>query len=273
MICLSGRRLRRPSRILLATSRVPCVLAVDAAWGFGKTTFLRIWAQHLRNEGFPVVGFNAWEADFSEDPFLTLSTELTEGLQSGQTKLPRNTIKKVEDASQKVLRWVTPGGIRLAASFVPVVGSEVGDIVASFAEARLSRHSEARTSVKEFRDALQDMAATLSEANGNRPLIVTVDELDRCRPSYAVELLEVAKHLFSVDHIVFVLAINCDQLVHSVKALYGNDFDAEGYLRRFFDVDFRLPNPDRTKFIRSAQAPRNETSGLLQSIARKYKIY
>ena len=65
---------------LLASIEGPCVLAVDAAWGNGKTTFLGMWSQHLRNEGFPVVGFNAWETDFSEDPFIALSTELTEGL-------------------------------------------------------------------------------------------------------------------------------------------------------------------------------------------------
>ena len=76
-----------------------------------------------------------------------------------------------------------------------------------------------------------------------------IDELDRCRPSYAVELLEVAKHLFSVDRIIFVLAVNRDQLAHSVRALYGSDFDAEGYLRRFFDVDFQLPEPNRDAFI------------------------
>ena len=81
-------------------------------------------------------------------------------------------------------------------------------------------------------------------------LIVAIDELDRCRPSYAVELLEVAKHLFSVDRIVFVLAVNLDQLAHSVRALYGSDFDAKGYLRRFVDVDFYLPDPDRDAFIR-----------------------
>lgn len=95
------------------------------------------------------------------------------------------------------------------------------------------------------------MAAALSEANGNRPLMVMIDELDRCRPSYAVEFLEVAKHMFSVDRIVFVLAVNSDQLAHSVRALYGHDFDAEGYLRRFFDVDFRMPEPDRQAFIRA----------------------
>ncbi len=86
-------------------------------------------------------------------------------------------------------------------------------------------------------------------AQKKHPLIVMIDELDRCRPSYAVELLEVAKQLFSVDHVVFVLAVNRSELAHSIKALYGGGFDAVGYLRRFFDVDFRLPEPDRVVFI------------------------
>ena len=46
-----------------------------------------------------------------------------------------------------------------------------------------------------------------------------------------------------------MLAVNHEQLAHAVKALYGNDFDAEGYLRRFFDIDFRLPEPKRDDFI------------------------
>ena len=77
-----------------------------------------------------------------------------------------------------------------------------------------------------------------------------VDELDRCRPSFAVELLEVAKHLFTVDGVVFVIAVNRAELTHSIQALYGKGFDARGYLGRFFDVDFRLPDPDRSRFIK-----------------------
>ena len=113
----------------------------------------------------------------------------------------------------------------------------------------LSTHEKDRQSVAAFKHVLQDMATRLSESSEGRPLIVMIDELDRCRPSYAVQLLEVAKHLFTVDHIVFVLAVNRSELAHSVKALYGGDFDADGYLRRFFDADFRLPHPERGKFI------------------------
>ena len=95
------------------------------------------------------------------------------------------------------------------------------------------------------------MAEAVVESNEQRSLIVMIDELDRCRPSYAVELLEVAKHLFEADHIVFALAVNRTQLEHSIRGLYGSDFDAGGYLRRFLDVDFMLPDPDRNNFLKA----------------------
>ena len=235
----------------------PCVLAVDAAWGTGKTTFLRIWARHLSNQGFPVVEFNAWETDFSGDPFVALSTELTEGLHeyTNTDKSLATKVAETKKGAKEVLRRAVPGVIRVATAGIldlgPIVEKEVGQALASYAEDRLSEYQEAQKSVKAFRCVLQDMAKTL-QSKENRPLIVVIDELDRCRPSYAVELLEVAKHLFSVDYIVFVLAVNRSELTHSIRALYGSGFDAAGYLRRFFDVDFRLPDPERKVFINAA---------------------
>ena len=232
----------------------PCVLAVDAAWGSGKTTFLRIWAQYLRNQEFPVVEFNAWETDFSGDPFVTLSTELTEGLHEyADEPLAKKKIDATKKVAKEVLRRAVPSVIRVASVGIldvsPLLEKEVGQALASYAKDRLSEYQEVQKAVRKFRGTLQDMARELSAQKKGHPLIVMIDELDRCRPSYAVELLEVAKHLFSVDHIVFVLAVNRFELAHSIKALYGSGFDAAGYLRRFFDVDFRLPDPERTAFI------------------------
>ena len=233
----------------------PCVLAVDAAWGNGKTTFLRIWAQYLRNERFPVVEFNAWETDFTGDPFVALSTELTEGLQEYKDQSLATKVNKTKEVATELLRRSFPGLVRLATAGVldlaPLLEKEMVQALASYAEESLSEYRKAKKSVEKFRDVLQDMAGALSKSRENRPLIVMIDELDRCRPSYAVELLEVAKHLFVVDHIVFVLAVNRSELAHSIKALYGSRFDAQGYLCRFFDVDFRLPDPDRKAFIKA----------------------
>lgn len=239
---------------LIGSFKGPCVLAVDAAWGNGKTTFLKIWSQYLRNQGFPVVEFNAWETDFSEAPFVALSSELTDGLENykDKNKLLAEKIdatKKVAtNVTKKLLRLTATGAIRFATGDILDITPQLEQARASYAEDRLSDYLAAKQGVKKFRCVLQDMATEMSKQK-NKPLIVMIDELDRCRPSYAVELLEVAKHLFSVDHMVFVLAVNRSELAHSIKALYGSGFDAEGYLRRFFDVDFRLPDPGREDFI------------------------
>ena len=249
-------RRKEPAEVLthlVGSIEGPCVMAVDAAWGAGKTTFLKMWSQHLRNQRFPVVVFNAWETDFSGDPFIALSTELTEGLHEYTDEPLATKINDTKKVAKEVLRRAVPGVIRVATANIldvgPLLEKEVGQALASYAEGRLSEYKEAQKSVKAFRRVLQDMAMTLAQSKENRPLIVVIDELDRCRPSYAVELLEVAKHLFAVDHIVFVLAVNRSELAHSIRALYGSGFDAEGYLLRFFDVDFRLPDPDRDAFI------------------------
>ena len=230
----------------------PCTMAVDAAWGAGKTTFLKMWAQHLRNENFPIVEFNAWETDASGDPFLSLTSEITQGLRKWPDRRVQAKLKRVENEGKKWLARLAPAAIRLAASPLPIAGPEVGHSLSTYAGKVLSRYVLERESASQFKSSLQDLAKTIWESTHEKPIVLLIDELDRCRPTYAIELLETAKHIFGVDHAVFVWAVNREQLAHSVRALYGERFDAEGYLRRFFDIDFRLPAPDRQKFIRNS---------------------
>ena len=79
------------------------------------------------------------------------------------------------------------------------------------------------------------------------PLVFIIDELDRCRPTFAIELLERVKHIFDVPNVVFVLGINRDELSKSVQSIYGH-IDADIYLRRFFDMEFMLPDADAETF-------------------------
>ena len=235
---------------VVQTIEGPCAIAVDAPWGAGKTTFLKMWAQQLRRQGFPIVEFNAWETDYSGDPFVALASEITKNI-DGKSGQPADAIgEKAKNAALDLVRKAAPGVIRVATSFIPVVGSEVGNVLGSIAEQKLEEYQQAQQSVVEFKSALEKLADTLWELSGQKPLVVFIDELDRCRPSYAIELLETGKHIFAVNHVVFVIAVNRSELSHSVKVLYGNDFGADGYLRRFFDMDFRLPEPDRRNFIR-----------------------
>ena len=224
-------------------------------WGAGKTTFIRIWAQFLRNQGYPVIEFNAWSTDYSNDPFLALSSEINEGVQKCCGSKYKSQINKMTEATVDVIRWVAPIAVRLGmpelSSTDPNTEKEVAKVSAEFIKEKLAAYGKGKETVTEFKQTLSETASAVTTAHDFRPLVVLIDELDRCRPSYAIELLEIAKHLFTVDHIVFVLAINRTELAHSVKALYGSSFNAERYLRRFFDVSFRLPEPDRQRYVSS----------------------
>lgn len=244
----------------------PGVVAIDAGWGTGKTTFLRMWAQHLRNEKFPVVEFNAWETDFALDPFIALSTELTKTLTDVPGIAGRTPLARLRQATSDVANVAALPTARLLSAAIPLIGRQLAQELSHSStppfETAVVEYAERQQAHQQFRQRLGEVASEVADGADGRPLVVMIDELDRCRPTYAIELLETAKHLFSVDHIVFVLCLDREQLGHSVKAVYGSEFAAEGYLRRFFDLDLGLPSPDREQFVNAAIA----SSGLYRHL-------
>ena len=82
-------------------------------------------------------------------------------------------------------------------------------------------------------------------------IVVFIDELDRCKPTYAVKLLERIKHYFNNDKIIFVFSTNLEELQSSVKCVYGEKFNAYRYLDRFFDLKIPLPKLDMEKYLSS----------------------
>ena len=96
--------------------------------------------------------------------------------------------------------------------------------------------------------------------------MIFIDELDRCKPSYAVQLLERIKHYLCDERITFVFSVNLGELQHTIKHYYGNDFDACRYLDRFFDMRISLPPADKTAFYREMGL---ESSCILEIISRK----
>ena len=119
---------------------------------------------------------------------------------------------------------------------VDIVG-QVGDL--SIKEAASSK--KIRENFKQYMNEYQQ--------ESGKKIVFFIDELDRCRPTFAIELLEVIKHLFDIENFVFIISIDKEQLSHSVSTVYGQGMDTIGYLRRFFDLDYRLPSVDIRKYI------------------------
>ncbi len=226
-----------------------CVMALNGAWGTGKTTFVRMWKQYLEKDGFKTLYLNAWETDFASEPLVGLMGQLQElGKLSAKKKLWKTLLRKAGEVMKASAFSFTKhylskigleGGLHIATNVIVETQN-------SFYK-EIGQYKDDCNAMNNFRTALELWVDSL---NNNKPLVFIVDELDRCNPHYAVKVLERIKHLFSVSKIVFVLSIDKEQLCNSIRGYYGSDkINAEEYLRRFIDIEFNLPEPDFDKFF------------------------
>lgn len=228
---------------VLLNAQSPLVFAVDAPWGGGKTTFFRLWQHYLTHENKVSLYLNAWESDFAEDPLLPMLSMLDRWL-SNQSNKPavRAAWEKAKTYAPGILKSTavaaakaaTFGALDLDKEYEKIAseltGGAVGSLIDSF--------NVKQKSLERFKVQLGKALEALPEGQEN--LILFVDELDRCKPTYSIEVLERIKHLFDIDRLVFVLAINRDQLCKSLQGVYGPSFDGAHYLKRFIDLDYHL---------------------------------
>lgn len=224
------------------------VLAIDNKWGEGKTTFVEMWQKALRKEEYKTIYFNAWENDFEKSPFVAIVAEFKLLLGGIDTKAYKDLMTKGTKVAKALIPAFTKTFIKKH------FGDDLGDIAEKGAEGameifedEIKEYAERKESMKEFKIQLEQY---IEENSKDKPIVVIIDELDRCRPDYAVEILENIKHLFSVRKIVFVLSVDKTQLGHAICGYYGSDkIDTAEYLRRFIDVEYSIPQPDTKAFI------------------------
>lgn len=119
----------------------------------------------------------------------------------------------------------------------------------------LKDHVEAEKSLKTLQTALTAIAS-------QDPIIIFIDELDRCRPNFAVDMLEIIKHTFDVEGVSFVLVTNTQQLRASINHCYGQAVDAQRYLDKFIKFRFEL----------SPHSQRHMTNPVLAANAYFYQL-
>lgn len=133
--------------------------------------------------------------------------------------------------------------------FVEDVSTALGEAALPSMDARIARFREGQAAIREMKEGLTSVVDALVEVRMKLPITIIVDELDRCRPTYAIKVLEEIKHLFDVNGVAFVLGLHGEQLAHSVTAAYGSSFDGPSYLRRFFNRRYVLRQVALTPLI------------------------
>lgn len=246
------------------------VLAINNKWGTGKTTFIKMWEQDLINNNFKTVYFNAWENDFENNPLVAIMGELKIITKKSTDPEFKSILKKASILSKHIVPIV-------AKSIVDryVDTQEIKDAIVDISKSAtdlfendVNEYSAKKKGIKEFRTSLSHFIAN---NNGGKPLIFIIDELDRCRPNYAVSILEQIKHFFSIPDIVFVLSIDKEQLGNAIRGVYGSDrIDSNEYLKRFIDIEYSIPEPEKNVFHRYLYSYFNFDDFLENSSRKRY---
>ncbi|MBW3761309.1 hypothetical protein GL264_10920 [Aeromonas jandaei] len=230
------------------------VLNLNAEWGAGKTWFIKRWYMELKAH-YPTVYIDAWQQDFSDDPLLTVISSIIEQLkeEAGSRQLSPYLSTKLASLLKATAPIVTKAlfkkvsGINIDDVQEVITADDAGKLVESlFQDTR--KKTEAVQLLKH--EIKQWVEAIIGKKKKQAPAFILIDELDRCRPSYAVEMLETIKHIFDIPGVVFVLATDTEQLQHAIRVIYGDGFDAKAYLRRFFKRRFHLKKMPIEKFMK-----------------------
>lgn len=229
-------------------------IAVDSPWGTGKSYFFNMFMNYCEDiDDLKVIYYNAWENDFWDNPFDPfMNTILEDGIFQLQidNKNAANLGSKFLTAAKNIACGFARAKIEKQFNIAIPSDLETLEELKGYLKGENSFFGEYKLFRKNIIE-MKEIMTTYMDAS-KRKLVIIVDELDRCKPNFAIQTLEIVKHLFDVKDMVFVFAVDISQLSCSIKTVYGQDMDSTGYLCRFFDYISKIPQTDSTRFIRES---------------------
>ena len=253
-------------------------MVIDGSWGTGKTEFCQklIRLMQQQHPDYRPVYIDAFRSDHSGEPLLALLAEIIKACTPEDTgeqpsEQRKNITRKVAKAAGFVMKTVAKAAVGhvlkqnledLEKGMSQIINDEeeAKNVAATVADSAttLASHSIDATIdatiealLKEQIEAeknLETLKACLKELAADKPIILFIDELDRCRPDYAVDMLEVIKHVFDVENVKVVLVTNTKQLRAAINHRYGVEVDAQKYLDKFLKYSFALPDKIVARF-------------------------
>ena len=272
-------------------------IALNGAWGCGKTFFTKQVKmvldaynpnndygelddknlESIRNhfisiqdqynvkyeiERYPTVYYDAWKNDDSQDPFISLLYAIATRFNSS---VPTDRVKEIKSLITKGLSCIAD----VASLYTPINVKTIYDKFINFLDERddvfsiVKREESINKRIEEFFNETFD-------DEEKKKIIIFVDELDRCNPEFAVRFLEKVKHYFNNNGVVFVFSCNINELQHSIRAYYGNEFNASKYLDRFFNYQIELGYPNIKKYLSDLGASKDVLSLNIKEVANHF---
>jgi hypothetical protein len=291
--CLSRKDFVVNISNILTNSLGNTVYSLEASFGAGKTVLNHRIMAHINKDfekSHQCIYLNAWESDFYENPFIpiidTIYKEIFNNLDM-KSKIAKDLKLHMETLKEEAIKFGKKGiynfskALMIASNpiLAPaiVVTEKVTKDVKSKTKKKKEKENQVFLDYQSLLNAKIKFIDTLKNISKHKKIIIILDELDRCRPDYAIQMLETIKHFFSVDGITFLLSINKEQLANSVKCIYGLENDSEhncfdDYLRKFVDFSLKLPEPNEKDFI-TYMYRKSEVKNLVDSGDIRYRIF
>ena len=240
------------------------VIAIDGEWGSGKSWL----GDNLKRSideaaSAATVWIDAFEADWDDDPSLSLIASIASQTGGFNKEV---WLKEVASCLVRLIPAGAKAAAQVAGNFTGInnevvsgLSEAIKDSSNAYIEGRLHDLADKQKTLIHLKGLL---AKAVNETPANK-VIVFIDELDRCSPSYAIRFLERLKHIFDIEHIIYVIFWNRLQIQNAVEVFYGSGTNGEMYLDKFIDFPLHLPR----SHVRGGDGPMN---GLLNSLVMRF---
>lgn len=244
-----------------------CCFAIEGGWGIGKTFVIEeieerlkvLQSEETNSDRYFVFHYNCWQHDYYDEPAVAIISAMLASIRDDEAVLSKNidnTIKAGYELAKEKFKEIA--GL--------YIENKIGIDLISLADKTKENKDKIEDAEREFDEmfnfslTIEKVRNKLQEIAKERTIVLFVDELDRCIPQYAIKVLERLHHIFyDLRNIIVVLAIDRNQLEHSVEEMFGkgqSSVDIEKYLKKFIDFSVVLDN------------------GVLnESYREKYKVY
>lgn len=221
-------------------------IVIDGNWGTGKTEFSLKFKNYLNevHSSKKVIYIDAFKEDHCDDPLLSVTAAIASALPvPKQQALIKKAIPALKFASVTALKagvsWVVKQETdTLADEFKEAIKDTSNAAIDGVMENIINEHINAEKNINALKEKIKELAS-------ENQIVIIIDELDRCRPNFSIEMLEKIKHIFDIENLYFILVTNLSQLKASVNHIYGNAVNSQSYLDKFIKYTLSIPETSK----------------------------
>ena len=214
------------------------VYALTGAWGTGKTSFVKMWKNSFTSDTRKIIYIDAFSDDYETEHFIILIKAIRNAIKENNVDKSKKDV--FYDKAKEIItkKNIAKLGINLIVDKLGI--NSVKDFIENAYNSCFDEITKEETLINELKSSMNEITKYFSST-----VYIVVDELDRCRPDFALEMLERIKHIFNLKKIKFILVYNEKVMESIIHQKYGNEIDAKKYLDKYVQKIFNFnPNMD-----------------------------